>query len=87
MYKYYTMGMTTGRVWASTVGCKKGKVNVMDSLYDVAPVRLVKQIATLLQSNTSTLTLQFTDVCKQGGLSECGVYSIAYATALCSGVD
>ena len=71
----------------TTIGCCKGEVTVLDSLYSTPPIRVVKQVAALLHPQTATLTLNFADICQQKGTADCGLYAIAFATALCKGID
>ena len=43
------------------------------------------QAACLLHTSKSEFNLKFVDVHKQNGSNDCGVFSIAYAVALCLG--
>ena len=43
------------------------------------------QVACLLHTSKSEFTLNFVDVHKQTGSNDCGLFSIAYAVALCLG--
>lgn len=71
----------------TTFGCSKGEVTILDSLYPTAPLRVVKQVAALLKPQTPAITLNFADICQQKGSSDCGLYAVAFATALCKGFD
>ena len=71
----------------STVGYKESEINVLDSLYNTVPLKVKRQIAILMNSKTSTLKLNFINVAKQRGGSDCGLYAIANAAAVCAGLD
>ena len=60
-------------------------VNVYDSKYSSASRDLKMQIASLLHTDHSVITLLYQDVQKQHGGSDCGLFAIAYATALVHG--
>ena len=71
-----------------TIGCTAGcKVNVLDSLYNTIPLEVKRQIAILMHSPTKTLKMNFLNVAKQQGGSDCGLYAIANAAAVCAGLD
>ena len=48
---------------------------------------LFKQAARLAHCPGKELTVRFIDVQSQNGAVDCGVFAIAFATALCNGVD
>ena len=60
-------------------------VQVFDSLYTTASTTLKKQIATFLTTMKPSITLHFMDVQMQSGGSDCGLFAIAFATALVDG--
>ena len=72
-------------VTISTIGTKHPEVFVYDSLYSTAPNELQQQIAALLHTQEKSITLKFAKVSMQTNGSDCGVYAIAFATALCLG--
>ena len=72
-------------VTISTIGTKHPEVVVYDSMYSTAPNELQQQIAALLHTEEKTITLKFAKVSMQTNGSDCGVYAIAFATALCLG--
>jgi len=72
-------------VTVSTIGCKPSEVMVYDSLYSVASECVQCQIATLLATPLSHITLNFVDVQMQAGTYDCGLFAIAFATALVFG--
>ena len=69
----------------STIGTKHPEVNVYDSLYSFASPSLKLQISPLLYTQHSHIMLVFKDVQMQCGSLDCGVFSIAFATALAHG--
>ena len=69
----------------STIGVKHPNVCVFDSLYPTTSTRVKMQIASLLFTEKPKITLEYQDVQKQSGLSDCGLFAIAFATALCFG--
>ena len=74
-------------VTISTIGTVHPLVNVYDSKYIVASVHLRAQITCLLMTQHAEVTINFIDVVKQAGSYDCGLYAIAYATALSLGND
>ena len=66
-------------VTISNIGCKPGTVNVFDSIPN-------NSVSSLL-SETYDIQLQFKQVQVQRGNSDCGVFAVAFATALCPGKD
>ena len=82
--------LNTGRghwVTVSTIGMAHPTVCVYDSLYSSAGTKLEAQIASLIQTEKPEIYLKFMDVPVQAGASDCGLYAIAYATALALGVQ
>ena len=81
---------TSGCHWLTiyTIGCKAGHVNVYDSL-SIVDVSLCtkEEIATILFSKASHIFLHFQAVQIQRGTSDCGLFSLAFATSLCHGED
>ena len=69
----------------STIGTKHPEVNVYDSLYSFTSPSLKLQISSLLYRQHLHIMLVFKDVQMQCGSSDCGVFSIAFATALAHG--
>ena len=72
-------------VTVSTNGTVHPTVRVYDSLYTSAGTTLQSQIACILATKEVEITLQFMDVSLQSATSNCGVYAIAFATALAQG--
>ena len=55
------------------------------NLYSHAPTMAKAQIATLLTTENAAIKLNFMDVQMQSGVNDCGLFSIAFATALVMG--
>ena len=64
---------------------KHAEVQVFDSLYSHAPTMAKTQVATLLTTENPAIKLNFMDVQMQSGVNDCGLFSIAIATALVMG--
>ena len=58
-----------------------------NSMHSSAPDMLQQQIAALFHIKDEAITLKFAKVGMQKNGSDCGVYAIAYATALCLGTS
>ena len=72
-------------VMISTIGLNHPEVAVYDSLYPSVPTTIKMQIATLLLTQQPAILLHNMDVQMQSGTSDCGVFAIAFATALVLG--
>ena len=71
----------------STIGCPHPTVRVYDSMLRSAGTHVKSQVASLLNTQQPTIELQFMDCQVQSGGSDCGLFSIANATALIFGED
>lgn len=69
----------------STIGAQPGDIFVYDSKYLSVSTGVKQQIAAILCSSTENLTLKFVDVQVQTGGYDCGLFAIAFATALVHG--
>ncbi|CAH3041503.1 unnamed protein product, partial [Porites lobata] len=82
---------TGGLHWVtvSTIGCKgNNKVNLYDSLYHGISPQNEEQIASLLfVDNAEHIEVSIPPVVQQTNGTDCGVYAIAFATALCNNLD
>jgi len=67
-------------ITASTVGCREGVINVFDSLFDDLDDALKRALSEIFSENK--LTFKMAAVPLQSGGSDCGVFAVAYATAL-----
>ena len=75
-------------VVVSNIGVSRGSVvRVYDSKYQYLTTTTELQLASLLNTPEPEITLEFVDVKKQCGSSDCGVYAVAFATALSLGQD
>ena len=70
----------------STIGCPPSTVMVYDSLYSELPTQTKEQICALLASPEPVIDLIYVAVQKQQNGCDCGLFALAYATALCSGL-
>ena len=68
-----------------TVGTPRSTILVYDSLYTSAGEQTKLLIASMLIVEEDSFTLQFADVQKQNGGNDCGIFAIAFATAICLG--
>ena len=59
---------------------------MIDSMFDKLPQKVVNQVAALVHSELPALNLKFLNT-HQRGSSDCGLYAIATATAICEGKD
>ena len=73
-------------VTISTIGTVHPEVVVYDSIYTTLPMLAKAQIASLLATQQPTIRVKFMDVQMQSGSSDCGLFAIAYATALSFGL-
>ena len=66
-----------------------GVVEVYDSIphYSTNSSCLRRQVAAILKTHTSSFKLRHVDVQRQVGSSDCALFSLAFATALCMGED
>ena len=69
----------------STVGCVPGVVNVYDSLNYGLTTSIERTIANLVHTDKPTITIQRAPMQLQRGGSDCGLFAIASATAICNG--
>ena len=66
----------------STVAAQHPEVHVFDSLYHCLSTTAKMQVACLLYTECSHIALSFKNTQMQSGTSACGLYAIAFATAL-----
>ena len=71
----------------SSVGTAHPQINVLDSLYSSVSSSAKLQISALLFTTHKQITLSFRDVQRQVGSSDCGLFAIAFATAIAFGLD
>ncbi len=66
----------------STIGVQHPQVQVFDPKYSTCPPECKAQIATLLATEHSSFQLNYINVQMQSGSNDCGLFAIAFATAL-----
>ena len=69
----------------SSVGTTRGQMLVYDSMYPSGGQATKQQIACLMRVAEPNLTLTFAGVQMQAGGSDCGIFALAFATAICFG--
>ena len=69
----------------STVGNDHPQVEVYDSVYSCCPTLCKAQIAALLSTKQPAVQLKYMDVQMQAGGYDCGLFAIAFATAIVFG--
>ena len=74
-------------VTISTIGCEPGAINVYNSLYWQLPKHAQKVVADLMQCSVKAINVNYVDAQLQTGASDCGLFAVAFATALCSATD
>ncbi|CAB4019209.1 Calcium-responsive transcription factor, partial [Paramuricea clavata] len=83
--------LNTGGHWVccTTISTKlnSGTVRVLDSLYNRPSSHVVEHSCCLLRHSGCTMTFLNEKVQKQIGVSECGLFALAFATDLCYGFD
>ena len=71
----------------STVGAEDGaEVYVYDSMYPTVGTYTKKEVASILCSKKKSIKLKIMDVQMQAGGCDCGLFAIAFATALANGI-
>ena len=58
-----------------------------DSLHGYLPQHAQKLVADLMMSPDRIIQTRYIDVQWQSGTSDCGLFSVAFATSLCCGLD
>ena len=69
----------------STIGVEHPTVRVYDSMYNSLGSHTQNQIAALLHTDRSSISIEMMNVQVQAGGSDCGPFAIAFATALAFG--
>ena len=73
------------RITLSTISCPPATVMIYDSLYSKIPRHTKEQICALLNTKKAHINMVFVNVQSQNKAYDCGVFAIAFATALCEG--
>ena len=71
----------------STIGCQPSTINVYDSLHGYLPKHEQKVVADIMMSPYPTIQVNYIGMQWQSGISDCGLFALAFTTALCSGQD
>ena len=71
----------------STVGCELSTINLYDSLNRRLSMQAQKLVASIMQSWGKVIEVKSIDVQNQRGISDCGLFAVAFATCLCYGQD
>ena len=69
----------------STIGTQHPEVNIYDSVYCSCSDHSKIQNASILATSESLIKLRYMDVQMQSGVADCGIFAIAFATALTYG--
>ena len=72
---------------ATTVNCSPNEVKVYDSLFQYLDKDSLQLIERLFQCDNLNLDIKMTHCHKQKGIKGCGVFAIAVATAIASGLN
>ena len=71
----------------SSIGCSPGYIKLYDSMQHPIPSSIKHTIAELIHTQCKQITIEHVNMQVQQGESECGLFAIAIATALCHGQD
>lgn len=77
-------------VCATSIGCQRGQVKIYDSYLPIEPSlpsHLQQKLATIVFTDAEEMEVLWMDTARQPNTRDCGIYSIAAATALCLQVD
>lgn len=75
-------------ICVSNIGCPAGVVRLFDSMYKKRSNALLKkQLAWMLHTEESSMTLEWPCSSKQKGNNDCGLYALANAIVLCSNLN
>ena len=69
----------------STIGTSHPDIHVYDSMYPSVNTCVKAQIAAILHTESPAIRQQFMEVQKQAGGCDCGLFAVAFATALALG--
>lgn len=71
----------------TTMGCPPGIVKIYDSMVNKLPFQTKEQICALLVTKEPQIEVLHIDVQQQKNSNDCGLFALAFATALCSGQE
>jgi len=66
----------------SSVGCADATVDIYDSMQSIPSDKSLKSVSKYVRVHSDVLTIRVLNVAKQKGASDCGLFAIAFATAL-----
>ena len=72
-------------ILATTVKCANGQVHVVDSLFKSSDNETKATISRLFQRDINSVIIKVINSQKQAGVKDCGLFSIAFATAIAFG--
>ena len=67
---------------ATTVKCKDGQVLVIDCVHKSLDDKTKSKVCRLFQRESTTLVIKVVNRRRQKGEEDCGLFAIAYATAI-----
>lgn len=73
--------------WLTVEGVNSSLVKVYDTMEYASIENVQSQVAAIMQSSSESIDFQLEPIQEQLGSSDCGLFSIAYATELCFGND
>ena len=79
-----------GNHWicVSTLGCAPGHIDIYDPLYTgFTTPTLLNEIARMLHTDCPQMTMCWQVCSKQSGGSDCGLFAVAFATAICYSIN
>ena len=79
----------SGNHWVcvSNKHCAPGVCDIYDSMPASNSPTLIRQVAAILKCTDPSFKMRYSNVQMQAGADDCGLFSIAFATALCAGKD
>ena len=85
-YRSCTMACSCHWLTITTIGAEKEHVFVYDSLHPSVGSNTKLQIAALLNTSAPHISLEVVNCQRQRGGSDCGLFAVAFATALANGL-
>jgi hypothetical protein len=80
--------LNTGRhhwVTITNIGCQSGEIDIFDSMYPTLTNSLQLQIASLLCTKETVVTVKYRQCQLQNGATDCGLFALAFASVIASG--
>ena len=91
VYQIYDPNLVSSRIihhinWLKVTCCTlPGHVQIYNSIYENMDSDAVTQVCSIVRSKRKSVTLEIVNVQKQAGTTDCGLFSLAFTTALCYG--